>query len=199
MAGKRRFDEDTVLEQAVQVFWREGWHGAALPQLLAATGLSRSSLYNAFADKAGLYERSLEHYMAVYGAARREALEAPDINEAFDRYTHAFIGQLADPLLPPGCLAAQSCFDLGGLDGAPREPARNALERPRAALVARVGRAKDDGQLRRDFDVQAFADLIVVLLRGAAAAHRATGEIRWAKNSFDFAAQILRGATLTAE
>ncbi len=36
MARTREFDEDEVLEQAMQVFWRRGYRATSLNDLLAA-------------------------------------------------------------------------------------------------------------------------------------------------------------------
>ncbi|QPH54956.1 TetR/AcrR family transcriptional regulator [Pontivivens ytuae] len=184
MPRKKVFDEGEVLDAAMRVFWTEGWHGATVPALRAATGLSSSSLYNAFGDKAGLYHEAMDRYGAVFGARLRESLEDPDIRIALTGFFDRFLDQLEDPQIPPGCMTAQACFDLGGNDAPQVDDARAALERPRAALEARIAKAVEDGALRKGTDAAALADLYVVLLRGAAATHRATGDTRWARNAF---------------
>ena len=55
MARPREFDEEQALLAAMQVFWRKGYDGTSIPDLLEATGLSRSSLYETFGDKAALF------------------------------------------------------------------------------------------------------------------------------------------------
>ncbi|MFX5555055.1 helix-turn-helix domain-containing protein, partial [Acinetobacter baumannii] len=59
----REFDIDLAIERAMQVFWSSGYHGTSLPDLLAATRLSRGSLYAAFGDKHGLFLRALDRYL----------------------------------------------------------------------------------------------------------------------------------------
>ena len=51
MARPREFDEDEVLEQAMQVFWRRGYRATSLNDLLAAMDLSKSSFYETFGTK----------------------------------------------------------------------------------------------------------------------------------------------------
>lgn len=65
---------DAVLEAAKETFWRLGYDGAAVSDLEAATGLSRSSLYQAFGSKPRLFTCVL------------------------DRYIHGFVGPLLGPL-----------------------------------------------------------------------------------------------------
>src|ERR1700761_2566080 len=62
MAGKPTYDESAVLTQAVKVFWTRGYAGTAISDLVEATGLSRSSLYQRFVDKDGLFLEALAAY-----------------------------------------------------------------------------------------------------------------------------------------
>jgi TetR/AcrR family transcriptional repressor of nem operon len=58
----KKFDKEKVLEAASSVFQNNGYNGASIDELLIATGLSRSSLYDTFTDKHNLYIQSLEFY-----------------------------------------------------------------------------------------------------------------------------------------
>jgi AcrR family transcriptional regulator len=62
MSGKPQFDEVAVIAAAIEVFWRRGYSAAAISDLTEATGLSRSSLYQRFHDKDGLFLEALEAY-----------------------------------------------------------------------------------------------------------------------------------------
>ena len=60
----RSFDTEAAVGRAMEVFWSRGYHATALPDLLAATKLSRGSLYAAFGDKHSLFLRALDRYVA---------------------------------------------------------------------------------------------------------------------------------------
>ena len=64
----RAFEAETALAQAMDVFWRDGFAGASLDDVSAATGLNRPSLYGAFGDKRALY-------LKAYGQYRRRMNE----------------------------------------------------------------------------------------------------------------------------
>ncbi|MGZ3239609.1 MAG: TetR/AcrR family transcriptional regulator, partial [Burkholderiaceae bacterium] len=61
----RNFDENAVLDSALEVFWGHGFQGASLAELTEAMGLSKPSLYAAFGDKESLYLKALARYADV--------------------------------------------------------------------------------------------------------------------------------------
>ncbi|GAA4760337.1 TetR/AcrR family transcriptional regulator [Citricoccus nitrophenolicus] len=63
MARTQGFDRDTVVRAARTLFWRQGYEDASVPDLERATGLSRSSLYNTFGSKRGLFDAAVESYL----------------------------------------------------------------------------------------------------------------------------------------
>ena len=64
MARPRAFDEATVLQQALDLFWERGYAGTSMEDLVARTGLNRASLYATFGDKHQLFLRALGQYQA---------------------------------------------------------------------------------------------------------------------------------------
>lgn len=58
----KKFDTDVVLEQTINTFWRNGYYGTSMQQLLQATGLRPGSLYREFENKEALYRCALRRY-----------------------------------------------------------------------------------------------------------------------------------------
>jgi AcrR family transcriptional regulator len=63
MARTQSFDRDTVVRAARTLFWTVGYESASIPELETATGLSRSSIYNAFGSKRGLFDAAVQSYL----------------------------------------------------------------------------------------------------------------------------------------
>ena len=67
----KQFNKEKVLEAASNIFRQKGYNGTSIDDILTATGLSRSSLYDSFNDKHNLYLQALEFYknneQALYG------------------------------------------------------------------------------------------------------------------------------------
>ena len=73
----RQFDEEEALDRAMEVFWTRGYEGATLPELTAAMGINRPSLYAAFGNKEQLFRKALDRYRAGPVAFVAEALKEP--------------------------------------------------------------------------------------------------------------------------
>lgn len=71
MPKVKQFNKEKVLEVASTIFHQKGYNGTSIDEILKATGLSRSSLYDSFKDKHSLYLQSLEFYKI----AERDAYE----------------------------------------------------------------------------------------------------------------------------
>ncbi|NND62380.1 MAG: TetR/AcrR family transcriptional regulator [Flavobacteriaceae bacterium] len=62
MPRSEEFDREKVIDQAKRVFWSKGYHGTSMQDLVDATQLNRSSIYNSFGSKMDLYKLTLESY-----------------------------------------------------------------------------------------------------------------------------------------
>ena len=63
---RRRYSVEAAICAAKDAFWKFGYDGAAVSDLETATGLSRSSLYQAFGCKRQLFARALDAYIAGF-------------------------------------------------------------------------------------------------------------------------------------
>lgn len=172
-AAKRRrqrrlsFDRERALEQALQLFWRRGYEGTSVADLIAAMGISPPSLYTAFGSKEGLYREALERYGTTHGAFLLAALEEePTAFLAVQRLLAEAARFYADPAIPGGCMVAtatQHCHpehaDMARL-----------LAGKRSAIIAaiedRIRRGVDEGDLPAQADAPALARYVAAVMQG---------------------------------
>ena len=58
------FNRDEVLDKCIQLFHEKGYNATSMQDLVDATGLNRSSLYNSFGSKMNIFQESLKVYKA---------------------------------------------------------------------------------------------------------------------------------------
>lgn len=116
MARPREFDPREALEKVMAVFWRDGFEGASLHDIEAATGLNKQSLYRIFPDKRAMYLAALKRYEENETAPVREALSAP--GSARDRFSPVFTGLVARAARGDrrGCFLCNAATDQAQLD-----------------------------------------------------------------------------------
>jgi len=163
MARPKSFDEDAVLDQAVELFWKRGYEGTSMADLESHLGLGRQSLYNAFGDKQSLFLKALERYRRTVGERAVAQLNAPDASlDAIRGFFTATVESLTAPGPRRACLVANTILERGSEDADALlrcNHARAALERAfrRALAQAKARRELPDG-----LDVEATATLLVV-------------------------------------
>jgi Bacterial regulatory proteins, tetR family len=62
LARPRAFDDDKVLDAAINCFWQRGLGATSVRDLTAEMGINGPSLYNAFGDKHAVFARALQRY-----------------------------------------------------------------------------------------------------------------------------------------
>jgi len=62
---RQQFDKKTALKNSVSIFWRQGFHGTSMQDILKATNLKAGSIYHAFNSKEGLFKECLQFYAKV--------------------------------------------------------------------------------------------------------------------------------------
>jgi len=80
--ARAQFDRDEVIQNSTKLFWRQGFNGSSMQQIVKVTGLKPGSLYLAFGNKEGLYHAALEQYATQSEALVKQTLQdAPSVGE----------------------------------------------------------------------------------------------------------------------
>jgi TetR/AcrR family transcriptional repressor of nem operon len=162
MPRPKSFDQDAILDQAVDLFWERGYEGTSLADLEAHLGLGRQSLYNAYGDKQALFLKALDRYRRTVAGDAVTRLSAAGLGlDAIRGFFRWSVDMLTVPGARRGCMVANTILERG-----PQDPdallrcnhARDVLLRGfRRALTA----AKAKGEVSASLDVEAAAILLV--------------------------------------
>jgi len=155
MSGKPQYDEGAVIDAAVDAFWRHGYAATSINVLTEATGLSRSSLYQRFQDKDGLFQIALATYTE---RVLRRMMKSSEADNARARLEALLRGLLPmGSRRPPGCLLARSCAELVDLPAAAQKAALSGMRQQRDLLEDLLREAITDGELSAGADIAPLA------------------------------------------
>src|SRR6202048_1830555 len=156
-----------IIRKAAPIFNRKGYSGAALSDLMRATGLEKGGIYRHFESKEELAGDAFEHAWKVAMDARFEGTEEiPNTVDRLKQIVRNFRDRRAG-LVPGGCPLLNTAIDSD--DGNPqlRAKARRALSRwlDRLQTIAEEGQRR--GEVRSDVDSAKLATLIASTLEGS--------------------------------
>lgn len=163
----RTFDPEQMLDQAMQVFWQRGYEATSLQDLLAATGLSKSSLYQTYPSKRALFEAALRHYCTQRGRELRERLQTAASPREFLRAW--LLGALEEERAsesPRGCMLVNVASEFSQADPAIAALLQRGVAGLRQVLGEALERARACGELDAEADVQALAGYLLCVMSG---------------------------------
>src|SRR5579864_6393407 len=161
------FDYDKAIDKATWVFWKNGYAGTSLRDLLKAMGIGEGSFYNTFKSKRHLYLECLKHYNDTVSRRRIDALMGPTSAKAGIRAFFRFLlEELDNPKIPSVCMLAGS---VSGEVLRERELAPTVMRDMEAfgdAFKERLEEAKTSGELPGNYDAEQAASVIMTFLMG---------------------------------
>ena len=171
MVGRpRQFDTEQVLEAAMQAFWAKGYEATSLVDLVAATGLLKGSLYQAFGDKHSLFLQALNRYLAEMRRRKNECLaQATSPLEGIKNVMHRMIDMAdSDSECPKGCMAMNSLAELVPHDPEVRQVMEKHMSHMRASMAKTVSRAQAAGEIRSERPAEEITLLLMTFMAGLA-------------------------------
>ena len=119
MARPRNTSREALVPNAMHVFWRHGFAGTSISDLVSATKLTREALYQAHPGKEALFTACLDQYrLDVVDPAIAAVRTLPETRDPLQHYFDFQIDRAVALGLPgPGCLIANtSCEPIAAKD-----------------------------------------------------------------------------------
>ena len=168
MARALEFDLEKALGKATRLFWKTGYVGTSLRDLLKSMGIGEGSFYNTFKSKKLVYLESLKRYNATVGRQRGEALfSAPTAKSGVRALFRCVLDGLDDPKEPSRlCLMAASLTREVLAESDLRKYVHQQMSTLTEGMTARLAADKEAGLLPEEFDPQIVAPIIITYLQG---------------------------------
>ncbi len=155
-----------IIRKAAPIFNQKGYDGAALSDLMKATGLEKGGIYRHFESKQELAGEAFDHAWKLAIDARFEGTQKiPNTVDRLKQIVRNFRDRTG--VVPGGCPLLNTAVDSD--DGNPklRAKARQALSSWLDRLQEIAEEGKRRGEVRSDVDSAKLAMLIVSTLEGS--------------------------------
>ena len=182
------FDRTEALNQAMKLFWEQGYEGTSFDQLIQAMGISPSSFYNSFGSKEQLYKEATDAYMNMSGGWFAGSLfGTADTREAFEKLLDATAVEFTRRGHPSGCMISLAGTHLPPELGSVRKTMAEHRASAEEMMAQRLRKGVEDGDLPFDTDVPALAAFYNSVTRGMAVQARDGGRPQKLKAIADIA------------
>ncbi len=165
-AGRpREFEPSDAAQSALDIFWANGFHDVSVPMLEEATGVVRTSLYNTFGNKRGLFDAALSTYsdqlFSMIDSMLLDAVEGlDDIHEFLDTLEGFHVAGA------PGCFMINTMIEFADRDREISIQGAAYMDRLRVGFHAALARAESIGEVSDALVLDSAADRLLLQMIG---------------------------------
>jgi TetR/AcrR family transcriptional regulator, transcriptional repressor for nem operon len=167
MPRPREFDEQTVVEGAMNAFWARGFASTGMREVSAATGLLPGSLHQAFGSKRQLFLMALDRYtaLALEGISTTLGREGAVLDNVRATLTYVASDSSTESR-SKGCLMANTAAELAPQDEEVTAKVRAMFRRMEDLFAGALLRGQEAGEIGPQRDVRALARFLVTTIEG---------------------------------
>lgn len=167
MPKKKQFDETEVLVKAREVFSEKGYNGTSMDDLVQATGLSRSSIYDTFGDKHGLFLKSLNQYRCSQTAdLEKQCAKSESPKKKIRAIFDYVIREITADKDRKGCLMINVNMELSAVDKDVAAVSLTNMEELEQTFSSLVKEGQAKGEISKKFTPKALARHLYSSLMG---------------------------------
>ncbi|WP_422082516.1 TetR/AcrR family transcriptional regulator [Ulvibacterium sp.] len=161
------FDKEKALKNAMHVFWEKGYNGTSMQDLVDATGLNRSSIYNSFGSKLELYRITLSRYQRETGGIFQKALiSAKNPLEAIQLIFEGFLPEITGDKKDKGCFVLNCKAEMGNQDHNVREWLLDTQEQTLSTFQNLIREGQELGIINKRQDCRNYAHFVFNAFQG---------------------------------
>lgn len=160
------FDPEHALDEGLAFIWSRGYEATSLAELLSAMGLSRSSFYATWGDKASFMDAAMERYAAGYRSLIDDIDAEHSGLHALRTFLRTSVSAPDEATRRRGCLVVNSILEFDGVDPEFHRRSvdfQHSIERPIRRWLDAGRRA---GDVRSDLEPPALSELVLTTTEG---------------------------------
>ena len=151
----------------MNIFWTKGYEGTSVDDLIAAMGISKSSLYQSFGNKQDLFLETINLYLELTDRKRKAVLaNASSVKQGMSVFFQGVVQFLLDPDHPCGCFYTNTATALGTLDQHIHTVIIQNSAKMEEDFYQFLFQGQSHGEIAAEKDIHSLAKFFVGLVRG---------------------------------
>ena len=160
-----------IIRKAAPIFNQRGYDGAAMSDLMRATGLEKGGIYRHFSSKEALAAEAFDYaWRQTFGARIHDLDTIPNAVDRLKQLVANFVERRG--VVPGGCPLLNTAIDTDDGNAVLRERARKALRGWVSYLTSIIHAGIKAREIRPRIEAKKVATLIISSLEGAVMLYR---------------------------
>lgn len=167
MPRTKQFNEEEVLNKAMELFWEKGFHATSMQDLVNHLGINRASIYDTFGGKNMLFDKAFQNYRDTSLTSLKKILSAEvDVKEGFRKLFQMAIDDVETDACQKGCFVVNTITELVPGDDILQEKLRQHSANTELLFAAYIQKGIDDGTIKVSKNPQTIAFTLFTLFSG---------------------------------
>ena len=167
MPRVKLFNEEEVLQKAMGLFWKKGYHATSIQDLVDHLGINRASLYDTFGGKDALFQQAFSLYRNQNKKAMIDFLNNySSVKEGLAKLFEYAINDSLQDKDSKGCFVVNTTTELASCDQNMLSVIAGNKQEFEAILYNYLNTGLESGEIPANKDIHAIASLLFTLYNG---------------------------------
>lgn len=167
MPRVKLFDEQEVLEKAMELFWKQGYHATSIRDLIQHLGINRASLYDTYIGKKELFDRAFAHYREANSEVLRTFLFShQEVRTGLKKLFLQGVEEAKQGKENKGCFVINTASEFLPDDKDMQQILQENQERMEQIMLEYLSYGVEMGQIPKDKDLSMLAFLLFTYYSG---------------------------------
>ncbi len=166
------FNRNEVLQKATEVFHKKGYNGTSMQDLVDATALNRSSIYNSFGSKLNMFLEVLSYYQSYHNNNFSQGLaNSYNAKEAIETIFDLNLSEILHDNDRKGCMIVNCKSEMANQETS----IQSFMEKNQDRMIAMLEDIVSKGQMEKIFNQEQTANQYALYLFSSIQGLRMTG------------------------
>jgi len=167
MARIKAFDEEEILDKALDIFWHKGYNGTSIQDLVDGLGLSRSSIYQTYTDKHNLFILAIERYrMKIAGEAIEMINNAGSAKAVIKQLFEQIIDEILADKNNRGCFLVNCAIEMAPHDKTVADIVNKNLQDMEQTFYYAIKKGQKTGEISSRQNARSLASFVYNNING---------------------------------
>lgn len=192
MPRAKQFCEKEVLNKAMKLFWKKGFHATSVQDLVSTLGISRASLYDTFGDKKNLFNSAFENYVTQSVSFINDFFEKQQsIKEGFYLLLNTVVSQSIEDKEHKGCFVVNTITEMTPCDKELEKKLFKSRKKIKKVFQRLIEVAQEKGEICKKKDAKSIASALYILYSGLQVASKVRPKEKELKDTIAISLSIL--------